>query len=112
MSAFSPIASPLHCPWGEKALDGYLGPDRVAWRQYDACALIADGARLPALLVDQGTADDFLNSQLKTYLLTNACNDGGIDATIRMQDGYDHSFYFISTFLAEHVAWHAVRLKN
>lgn len=106
-SAFAPIASPLNCPWGEKALGGYLGPDRAAWRPYDACALIADGARLPALLVDQGTADPFLDEQLKPHLLEKACREAGIDATIRMQEGYDHSYYFISTFMADHIGWHA-----
>lgn len=111
-SAFAPIASPLHCPWGEKALGGYLGPDRSVWRAYDACALIADGARLPELLVDQGTADDFLDSQLKTHLLHDACREAGIDAAIRMQEGYDHSYYFISSFMADHIAWHALRLKS
>ena len=110
-SAFSPIVSPLHCPWGEKALTGYIGADRAAWRQYDACALIEDGARLPELLVDQGTADNFLDEQLRTHLLAEACAGAGIDATIRMQDGYDHSYYFISTFMAGHVSWHAQRLK-
>ena len=109
-SAFAPIASPLHCPWGEKALGGYLGPDKTAWREYDACALLADGARIPELLVDQGTADDFLAEQLQTPLLQDACGRAGIEATIRMQQGYDHSYYFISTFMAEHVAWHAARL--
>lgn len=111
VSAFSPIVSPLNCPWGEKALDGYLGPDRGAWREYDACALIEDGARLPALLVDQGDADGFLHEQLKTGLLVMACRKAGIPATIRMQPGYDHSYYFISTFMADHIAWHAARLK-
>ncbi|HEY8604909.1 S-formylglutathione hydrolase [Tsuneonella suprasediminis] len=111
-STFAPIVSPLECPWGEKALGGYLGPDRAAWRAYDACALIADGARLPDLLVDQGTADGFLDEQLKTHLLTEACAKAGIPATIRMQEGYDHSYYFISTFMAEHVAWHAERLRG
>ena len=110
VSAFSPIVSPLNCPWGEKALGGYLGPDREAWRAYDACALIEDGARLPHLLVDQGTADDFLENQLKTGLLAEACEKAGIAADIRMQDGYDHSYYFISSFMADHVAWHAQRL--
>ncbi len=109
-SAFAPIVSPLNCPWGEKALGGYLGDDRAAWRDYDACALIADGARLPDLLVDQGEADGFLDEQLKTYLLAEACDKADQPATIRMQPGYDHSYYFISTFMAEHVAWHAVRL--
>ena len=112
VSAFSPIVSPLNCPWGEKALGGYLGPDRAAWREYDACALIEDGARLPDLLVDQGEGDNFLHEQLKTGLLVMACRKAGIPATIRMQPGYDHSYYFISTFMAEHVAWHAARLKG
>lgn len=111
-SAFAPIVSPLNCPWGEKALSGYLGPDKAAWRAYDACALIEDGARLPDLLVDQGDADNFLHEQLKTGLLVMACRKAGIPATIRMQPGYDHSYYFISSFMAEHVAWHAERLKG
>ena len=111
VSAFSPIVSPLNCPWGKKALGGYLGPDKDAWREYDACALIEAGARLPDLLVDQGDADNFLHEQLKTGLLVMACRKAGIDATIRMQPGYDHSYYFIATFMADHVAWHAQRLK-
>lgn len=111
VSAFSPIVSPLNCPWGEKALNDYLGPDRATWREYDACALIEDGARLPALLVDQGDADNFLREQLKTELLVMACRNAGIPATIRMQPGYDHSYYFISTFMAVHIGWHAARLK-
>ncbi len=111
VSAFSPIVSPLNCPWGDKALTGYLGTDQAAWREYDACALIEDGARLPDLLVDQGEADNFLHEQLKTGLLTMAAKKAGIPATIRMQPGYDHSYYFISTFMAEHVRWHAAKLK-
>jgi S-formylglutathione hydrolase len=110
VSAFSPIVSPLNCPWGEKALAGYIGSDRAAWREYDACALIEDGARLPDLLVDQGTADNFLAEQLRTPLLEQAVAKAGMTATIRMQDGYDHSYFFISTFMAEHVAWHAGKL--
>ncbi len=112
VSAFSPIVSPLNCPWGDKALTGYIGADRDAWREYDACALIEDGARVPDLLVDQGTADGFLDDQLRTVLLVEACEKAGQPATIRMQDGYDHSYYFISTFMPEHVAWHAERLKG
>ena len=111
VSAFAPIVSPLNCPWGEKALGGYLGPDKAAWREYDACALIEDGARLPELLVDQGESDNFLHEQLKTGLLVMACKKAGIPATIRMQPGYDHSYYFISSFMADHVRWHAERLK-
>lgn len=112
VSAFAPIVSPLNCPWGEKALGGYLGADQAAWREYDACALIEDGARLPDLLVDQGEADTFLHEQLKTGLLVMACRKAGIPATIRMQPDYDHSYYFISSFLAEHIGWHAERLKG
>jgi S-formylglutathione hydrolase len=110
VSAFSPIVSPLHCSWGEKALTGYLGDDRAAWRAYDACALIDDGARVPDILVDQGDADQFLADQLKPELLADACHRAGIDLTLRMQPGYDHSYYFISTFMADHIAWHAKRL--
>ncbi len=110
-SAFAPIVSPMNCPWGMKALSGYLGEDRSLWAEYDSCALIAGGARLPDLLVDQGDADNFLTEQLKTHLLVEACEAAGQKATIRMQPGYDHSYYFISTFMAEHLAWHADRLK-
>ena len=101
VSAFSPIVSPLNCPWGHKALAGYLGDDRAAWADYDACALITGGARLPALLVDQGDADAFLEEQLKTHLLEEACAAAGQKATIRMQPGYDHSYYFISSFMGD-----------
>ena len=112
VSAFAPIVSPMNCPWGEKALSGYLGENRDAWREYDACALIDGGARLPGLLVDQGTADNFLKDELKTGLLALACKKADIPAQIRMQDGYDHSYYFISTFMADHIGWHADRLKD
>lgn len=115
VSAFAPIASPLNCPWGEKALGGYLGPDKETWREYDAVALIEtmtpeEIAKLPDLLVDQGKADNFLTEQLKTGLLALACKKADIPATIRMQEGYDHSYYFIETFMADHVNWHAERL--
>lgn len=111
ISAFSPIVSPLNCPWGEKALAGYIGADKSAWRDYDACALIEDGARAGHILVDQGLADNFFEPQLKTHLFEAACKDAGQVATIRLHEGYDHSYYFISTFMAEHVAWHADILK-
>ncbi len=111
VSAFAPIVSPLNCPWGEKALGGYLGQDRGAWRAYDACALIDDGARVAEILVDQGDADAFLTDQLKPELLADACHRAGIDLTLRLQPGYDHSYYFISTFIADHIAWHAERLS-
>jgi len=110
VSAFAPIVSPTNCPWGEKALAGYLGPNRARWREYDACALIEDGARLPALLVDQGTADGFLSTQLKPELLEAACEKAKMPLTLRRQDGYDHSYFFISSFIADHLRWHAERL--
>ena len=111
VSAFSPIIASSQVPWGEKALGRYLGEDRDAWREYDAVALIEDGARLDHLLVDQGTADNFLEEQLKTGALSMACAKAGMSPEIRMQEGYDHSYYFISTFMADHVAWHAERLR-
>jgi S-formylglutathione hydrolase len=110
VSAFAPIVAPSVVPWGEKALAGYLGADRTAWRPYDACALILDGARVPELLVDIGDADSFLHEQLRPELLRAACDAAGIPLTLRVQPGYDHSYYFISTFMAGHVAWHAERL--
>ena len=112
VSAFAPIVAPLQCPWGEKALGGYLGADRAAWRAYDACALIEDGAQVAEILVDQGDADGFLVEQLKPDLLAAACEAAGIDLTLRIQPGYDHSYNFISTFMADHVAWHAERLNR
>ena len=87
VSAFAPIVSPMNCPWGEKALTGYLGPNRAQWRKYDACALIEDGARLPGLLVDQGTADGFLEAQLKPHLLEAACEKAKMPLTLRRQEG-------------------------
>ncbi|MET3722800.1 S-formylglutathione hydrolase [Sphingomonas trueperi] len=111
VSAFAPIVAPSQVGWGQKALGGYLGDNPAAWRTHDAVALIEDGARLPELLVDQGDADSFLVDQLRPQLLADACAAAGIPLTLRLQPGYDHSYYFVSTFLAEHVAWHAARLK-
>jgi len=110
VSAFAPIVAPGQVPWGHKALGGYLGADRAVWRKYDAVALIEDGARRKDLLVDQGAADGFLADQLKPELLARACADAGIDLTLRLQPGYDHSYYFISTFMDDHLRWHAERL--
>jgi S-formylglutathione hydrolase len=110
VSAFAPIVAPGQVPWGEKALGGYLGADRAAWRKHDAVALIEDGARVPALLVDQGGDDQFLAGQLKPELLEKACADAGIDLMLNLRPGYDHSYYFISTFMADHLKWHAARL--
>ncbi len=110
VSAFAPIVAPSQVPWGEKALTNYLGSDRSAWRAHDAVALIESGARLDELLVDIGEADPFLERELKPELLERACADAGIPLTLRRQPGYDHSYYFISTFMADHVCWHAKRL--
>ncbi|MGH7072229.1 MAG: S-formylglutathione hydrolase [Acetobacteraceae bacterium] len=107
VSAFAPISSPMRCPWGEKALSGYLGPDRTNWRTCDSCALIEDGARIGGLLVDQGTADGFLAEQLHPEFLEAACKSAGIPLTLRRQDGYDHSYFFIATFIADHLHYHA-----
>jgi S-formylglutathione hydrolase len=110
VSAFAPIVAPSQVPWGQKALTGYLGDDRAAWRKHDAVALIEDGARLPELLVDVGDADPFIEKELRPELLERACAAAGIPLTLRRQPGYDHSYYFISTFMADHLAWHAERL--
>jgi len=108
VSAFAPICSPMRCPWGEKALTGYLGTDRKQWRDYDATALLEDrGWGGPPLLVDQGTKDPFLNDQLKPDLLKAACAQRGIALELRMQDGYDHSYFFIATFIEDHLRFHA-----
>ena len=112
VSAFAPIVAPGQVPWGHKALGAYLGDDRAAWRAHDAVALIEDGARLAELLVDIGTADPFLEEQLRPELLEVACADAGIPLELRRHAGYDHSYYFISTFMADHVAWHAERLSG
>jgi S-formylglutathione hydrolase len=111
VSAFSPIVAPSQVPWGRKALNHYLGPDETAWRRHDTVAMIADGARLEELLVDVGDADPFLDKELKPDLLEAACRDAGVPLTLRRQPGYDHSYYFISTFMADHVRWHAERLR-
>lgn len=112
VSAFAPIVAPSQAPWGQKALAGYLGEERVAWRKHDAVALIEDGARLPDLLVDVGDADPFIEKELRPELLEQACAEAGIPLSLRIQPGYDHSYYFISTFMAEHIAWHAEKLKG
>ncbi len=117
VSAFAPIVSPLNCPWGDKAMTAYLGEDRAAWRAHDAVALIEDGhwggeegASFDEILIDQGLADSFLETQLKPELIEAAAAKAGRKVTVRRQDGYDHSFFFIATFLGEHVAWHAAQL--
>ena len=112
VSAFAPIVAPARVPWGEKALTGYLGSDRAAWRRYDATALIEDGARVPDIFVDQGNADNFLEEQLRPALLAEACDKAGIPLILRVREGYDHSYYFISTFMEDHLRWHAERLAR
>jgi len=110
-SAFSPIVNPSRVPWGRKAFGSYLGPEEQAWRRYDAVALIEDGARVNELLVDVGTADPFLKRELTPNALERACAKAGIPLMLRRQAGYDHSYYFVSTFMADHLAWHATRLQ-
>jgi len=112
VSAFAPIVAPGQVPWGVKALSLYLGQDRATWRPHDAVALIEDGARLDELLVDIGAADPFLERELRPELLEEACATAGIPLTLRRHAGYDHSYFFISTFMADHVRWHGERLRR
>ena len=106
VSAFSPICSPLNCPWGEKALGNYLGGDREDWKQHDSTELVRAAQQHLPIMVDQGAADDFLHEQLKTELLQQASAEANYPITIRMQPGYDHSYFFISTFIGEHIEFH------
>jgi S-formylglutathione hydrolase len=107
VSAFAPIAAPSQYPWGVKAFSGYLGEDRDLWAQHDATALITAGARAPHLLIDQGLADKFLAEQLNPHLLEAACAAAGQPLTLRRHAGYDHGYYFISSFMGDHIAHHA-----
>ncbi len=111
-SAFAPIVAPSQVPWGRKALAGYLGNHPEQWRRHDAVALIEDRARLDEVLVDIGTADPFLAQELRPELLEQACADAGIQLTLNRRIGYDHSYYFISTFMADQLRWHASRLRG
>ena len=110
VSAFAPIVAPSQVPWGHKAFGGYFGENRDQWKQHDAVALIESGARVPELLVDVGDADAFLDKELRPELLERACADAGIALQLNRRPGYDHSYYFISTFMADHLRWHAERL--
>jgi len=112
VSAFSPIVSPTRCPWGEKALGGYLGSDTSAWVDYDTCLLVEKAEQQLPILVDQGLGDDFLENQLKPELLQEAANVANYPMTIRLQDGYDHSYFFIASFMGEHIAFHAKHLNG
>ncbi|QQM32485.1 S-formylglutathione hydrolase [Martelella lutilitoris] len=109
-SAFAPIVSPSTSPWAQGAFEKYLGTDTDAWRKHDACALVAAGARFPEFLIDQGTADGFLEEGLKPWLFEAAVEDTDIALTLRMHERYDHSYYFISTFMDDHLRWHAERV--
>lgn len=113
VSAFAPISSPMNCTWGEKAFTAYLGPDRETWSAHDACALLRDGLAhgyYDEILVDQGLSDPFLAEQLKPELLENACRDAGQNLSLRLRHAYDHSYFFIASFINDHIAWHAHRL--
>ncbi len=111
VSAFSPIVAPSRVPWGQKALAAYLGDDREAWKAYDACELVATAGEQLPLLIDQGGADEFLDGQLKPWLLKEAADAAGHPVYLRMQPGYDHSYYFIASFIGDHIAHHAKALK-
>ncbi len=111
VSALAPIASPSRCPWGEKALGQYLGSDPSVWRDHDSCELIRKAEVQLPILVDQGEADEFLEHQLRTELLEEACDERGFQATIRRQPGYDHSYFFIASFVGSHIGFHAHELK-
>lgn len=112
VSAFSPIVAPSQVPWGEKAFTAYLGDDRAAWAQWDATALVANASERLPLLVDQGDADEFLQTQLQPQRLQQACEAAGHPLTLRLQPGYDHSYYFIASFIGEHIAHHAKALRG
>lgn len=112
VSAFSPVVAPSQVPWGEKAFSAYLGDDREEWKQWDATALVANASERLPLLVDQGDADNFLEAQLRPQLLQQACEAAGHPLTLRMQPGYDHSYYFIASFIGEHIAHHAKAMKG
>ena len=110
VSAFAPICAPSQCPWGVKALSGYLGPDRSAWRRNDAVALLQDRGFDKPILVDQGLADKFLTNQLKPELLKMACEEAGVSLSLNLREGYDHSYYFIASFIESHLRHHASAL--
>ncbi len=111
ISAFSPICAPMQCPWGQKAFSGYLGDVKETWKQYDAVELIALGNRSGKILIDQGGADDFLESQLKPDVFKKACEAVGQSVDLRIHPGYNHSYYFIASFIGDHIKFHAESLK-
>jgi len=112
VSAFAPICNPLQSPWGEGCFSAYLGDRREDWEAYDATCLVQAGARVPAILIDQGTGDEFLAEHLFPHNLQAACETAALPLTLRMQDGYDHSYHFIASFIGDHLAWHAEALQS
>jgi S-formylglutathione hydrolase len=110
VSAFAPIVAPMHCPWGQKAFSQYLGPDKEAWKAYDASELVLTGKSDRLILIDQGMADSFLETQLMPERFEQACAQVGQPLLLRRQEGYDHSYYFISTFIGDHIRHHATYL--
>ncbi len=110
-SAFAPIVNPSTADWSRNAFVRYLGPNEADWRAYDACALVDDGHSFSEFLIDQGAADGFLDDGLRPWLFEEACSKAGIPLTLRMQPGYDHSYFFISSFMDDHLRWHAARLE-
>jgi len=112
LSAFAPISAPMRCPWGRRAFSGYLGTDEAAWREYDASELVAHAPFHGPILIDQGSADKFLAEQLKPEIFAEACRRAGQSFELRMHPGYDHGYYFIQTFIADHLAWHASALNT
>ena len=112
VSAFAPICAPTQCPWGLKAFSNYLGDEQSTWRAYDATELVKAGSRSSKILIDQGDADQFLTEQLRPHLFSDACEAAGQSLSLRMQSGYDHSYYFIQTFMPDHIAHHAAILKT
>lgn len=112
VSAFAPIVNPVDVPWGQKAFSGYLGADRATWEAYDASRLVRQGDWRRPILIDQGEADDFLDEQLQPEVFQQACREAGVELTLNRHAGYDHSYYFIATFIADHIAWHARALAD
>lgn len=112
VSAFAPICAPMQCPWGQKAFENYLGSNQDDWRQYDTCEILRDLDTALPMLVDQGSDDSFLDRELMPHKLEEVCNDKGFNLELHMRDGYDHSYYFIATFIGDHIAWHANHLND
>ena len=111
VSAFAPIVNPTACPWGRKAFEAYLGEDEALWHGHDACSLIASDGWKSDILIDQGLADEYFETQLKPWAFEKACREAGVDLTLRLHGGYDHYYHFVASFMADHMEWHAQRLE-